>query len=181
MNIDKIRIRITTIRIILAARYTRLKQKIVPKLFKWKFNKDFTKWARWQFDYVPYRTRFNSEEELFDSLLIIPKKYMHESGFACMDFISVIDGKPMYRLSGCSDVLHLDGILGGRVPSSEGSIPWCIDCLPCGILQLYSMGSRRCMSAGSALSSFELFYRGIRYKKGDYIKPNDISITIDQQ
>lgn len=47
------------------------------------------------------------------SIVILPTDDMHDSGYRCMDFVAVNrDHKPICRLSGCSDVLHLDGIGG---------------------------------------------------------------------
>lgn len=81
--------------------------------------------------------------EDINSIVIIPTKEKHDSGFMCMDFVAVDDNfKPMYRLSGCSDVLHidclseirnyLDGISNMSYPKQ-----WKIDCLPCGYLRLF--------------------------------------------
>ena len=70
------------------------------------------------------------------------------------------DGEPICRLSGCSDVLNLDGI-GGYGNWRSGEIPrliepkgWSIDCLPCGYLRLFSHST---LTAGPALSNFGIY------------------------
>ena len=101
---------------------------------------------------------------IFYSLVLLPatnKKDMHESGYRLMDFIAVKDGKAICRLSGCSDVLHINGISGtgelkGSFPNMIKPVQWSIDCLPVsGLLQLWSPGNN--LKAGLALSSFEIF------------------------
>ena len=97
----------------------------------------------------------------FSSLVIIPLDYAHDSGFMCMDFVAVSEeGEPICRLSGCSDVLNLDGIGGygnwrvGKLPSYIEPKGWGIDCLPCGYLRLFSHST---LTAGPAVSNFEIY------------------------
>ena len=113
------------------------------------------------FEKVPERGGWARDIGEFNSLVIIPQGYAHDSGFMCMDFVAVSkDGEPICRLSGCSDVLNLDGI--GGYGNCRGSglqnliepKGWSIDCLPCGYLRLFS---RSTMTAGAALSSFEIY------------------------
>ena len=98
------------------------------------------KMSKKDFSAVPERASWDAKVELFNSLVIIPTKHMHDSGFMCMDFVAVDDkNEPICRLSGCSDVLHIDGIGGyGKqyVPGvmSRPIQGWSIDCLPCGYL-----------------------------------------------
>ena len=63
-----------------------------------------------------------------ESIVIIPsdEKEMHDSGFRYMEFAIVENGLPRF-LIGVNDYLHL---LDGRW--------WGIDCLPCGLLRIYS-------------------------------------------
>jgi len=101
-------------------------------------------------------------------LLKLPEPYyyniegMHDSGYALLDFIAVEDSKPLCKLSGCSDVLHINGIGGygrwsGSIPHTIKPIPWSIDCLPkSGLLRLFC---GRTIICGSALSSFEIFIK----------------------
>ncbi len=113
------------------------------------------------FENVPERGGFQRDVGEFHSLVIIPQDYAHDSGWMCMDFVAVDKkGEPICELSGCSDVLNLDGI-GGYGDLRPGMLPhfiepkgWIVDCLPCGYLRLFS---RSTMTAGAALSSFEIY------------------------
>lgn len=91
---------------------------------------------------------------------------MHDSGYRCMDFVAVSEkGEPICRLSGCSDVVHIDGIggFGDRWLEKYGTVPkrippsgWSIDCLAkSGLLRLFP--STRKIKCGMALSSFEIY------------------------
>ena len=113
------------------------------------------------FEKVPERGGFSEDIGEFNSLVIIPMGYAHDSGWMCMDFVAVSkEGEPICRLSGCSDVLNLDGI-GGYGNWYDGEFPnyiepkgWSIDCLPCGYLRVFS---RNVMTARPALSNFEIY------------------------
>lgn len=119
--------------------------------------------TRKQFNEVPWRKSWQ-KEVICDTLVILPgySREMHDSGYRLMDFIAVKDDKPICRLSGCSDVLHIDGIGGYGKWKPEGGIPkmvvpsgWSIDCLPkSGLLRLFCYGNILCTSA---LSSFEIY------------------------
>ena len=117
------------------------------------------------FKKLPKRDGFLKDVGEFYSLVIIPQGCKHDSGWMCMDFVAVNkEGEPICRLSGCSDVLHLDGIGGyGYRPSSviepKG---WKIDCLPCGYLRVSSLSP---LIAGPPLSDFEIFAKE-RYNNG---------------
>lgn len=125
--------------------------------------KTISDWTRKEFDATPER-EWNADIGEFDSLIILPTKRIHDSGFRCMDFIAVLDDKPIAKLSGCSDVIHIDGIGGygykwleryGTIPQSIKPIAWNIDCLKkSGLLRLFTGGK---LTAGAALSSFEIF------------------------
>lgn len=96
-----------------------------------------------------------------------------------MDFVAVRDGEPICRLSGCSDVLHLDGIGGygenwfEKYPWQTKLVPpsgWSIDCLP----EILFSSVKRWLTCGEALSSFEVFVNGKRdeiYLSEDDEKP----------
>jgi hypothetical protein len=81
-----------------------------------------------------------------------------------MTFIAVDEnGIPFKRISGGSDVIHIEGIGGlgqhwlrkyGEIPRLVPPREWSIDCLPkSGFLRIISRG----MICGEALSSFEIF------------------------
>lgn len=117
---------------------------------------------------VPERKSFNSEIELFNSMVIIPMDYLHDSGYRCMDFVAV-DRKdePICKLSGCSDVIHFDGI-GGYGKSCLVGVTnrpiqgWSIDCLPCGLLRIFCNGW---IEAGHALIDFSIYWHDRNEKK----------------
>ena len=113
------------------------------------------------FEKVPERGGWSRDIGEFSALVIIPQDYAHDSGWMCMDFVAVDkEGEPICKLSGCSDVLHLDGIggygewLGGELPNCIKPKWWRIDCLPCGYLRLFSCST---LTAGPALSDFQIY------------------------
>ena len=100
----------------------------------------------------------------FSCLVIIPTYRFHDSGYRIMDFVAVsAGGFPICRLSGCSDVINIDGI-GGRgknwlskpIESTDfiAAKGWSIDCLPCGYLCLWT---GKPLSCSLPLSSFQIF------------------------
>lgn len=124
--------------------------------------KTLTDWTRKDFETLPCR---NWDEDIgeFDSLVILPTRHIHDSGYRCMDFIAVKGDTPFVRLSGCSDVIHIDGIGGyGKDWVSRGGVPmliepkgWRIDSLKkSGLLRLFANGK---MTVGAALSSFDVY------------------------
>lgn len=107
------------------------------------------------------RREWNEDIGEFDSMVILPLMKLHDSGYRCMDFVAIKDGKPFKRLSGCSDVIHINGIggygkyKGGGIPSMTEPINWSIDCLKkSGLLQIFTHGKLTC---DSALSSFSIY------------------------
>lgn len=120
---------------------------------------DINEMTRKQFNELPSREW--DEEIICDSIIILPLRSMHESGYRCMDFVAVKDGEPICLISGGSDVLHIDGIggygnkWGDGVPKSVFPAGWNIDCLAkSGLLRLWCKGRILC---GAALSSFEIY------------------------
>lgn len=121
--------------------------------------KSFELWTRKEFEALPYREW--NEEIVCDSLVILPTRRMHDSGFRCMDFVAIRGNKPICRCSGCSDVIHLGGIGGNNYAFNKQGIPkktaWSIDCLKSsGLLRVFCDHK---LVLGSALSSFEIFYK----------------------
>jgi len=120
--------------------------------------KTVTQMTRKEFNALPSR-EWGEDIGPFQSLIILPRRGLHDSGYRLMDFVAVRDGIPVCRLSGCSDVLHIDGIGGygrfrGALPEAVPPKDWTIDCLPkSGLLQIFGP----VLTCGPALSSFELY------------------------
>ena len=113
------------------------------------------------FEKVPDRQGWSRDIGEFDSLVIIPQDYAHDSGWMCMDFVAVDrNNEPICKLSGYSDVLNFDGICGcgdyrtNKLTNYVEPKRWSIDCLPCGYLRVFS---RSTLTVGPASSNFEVF------------------------
>ena len=128
--------------------------------------KEFTKWTRKEFESLPTPKSYTNEEiGEVDSLVILPEKHYHDSGWKCMSFVTIQNGVPTYRISGGSDVIHLGGIGEHNVKSTDRiksqTVPnadWHIDCLPVsGLLRIFS--GKYKLYVGASLSDFELFYK----------------------
>jgi len=112
--------------------------------------------TRKEFEKLPLR-EWGQDIGQFDWLVILPLKEKHDSGFRCMDFVACKNNEAICRLSGCSDVLHIGGI-GASSFGKTDFAEWTIDCLPkSGLLRLFV--DRAALTAGRALSSFEVFAR----------------------
>jgi len=115
--------------------------------------KDVMTMTRREFYRLPHRS--NDEDLFCSNIIILPAtaRYLHDSGYRCMDFVAVDGSRPICRLAGGSDVLHIDGIMGR---SSIADSAWSIDCLPVsGLLRLWTRTGR--IKVGLAYSSFEIF------------------------
>jgi hypothetical protein len=125
--------------------------------------KNINLWTRKEFDSLPYRS-WNEDMGEFDSIVILPLRRLHDSGFRCLDFVGVKDNVPFCKLSGCSDVIHINGIGGlgkdwlhryGTIPKTIQPMEWSIDCLKTsGLLRIFTHYK---MTVGEALSSFEVY------------------------
>ena len=94
----------------------------------------------------------------FDSLVIIPTRHKHDSGYMCMKYCAIKNGEPMAMLGGHSDVCHLDGIGGYGELFSDTNIKrkaWNFDCLPCGYIHMWCSGYN--LKASRDLSDFCLY------------------------
>lgn len=116
-------------------------------------NKTVNDMTRKELEALPHRKW--SEEIVCRSIVILPLRRKHDSGFRCMDFVAVDDqNQAMGLLAGGSDVVHIDGI-GGLKQIKHSA--WNIDCLPkSGLLRLFPLGSRKII-CGPAYSSFEVW------------------------
>lgn len=121
--------------------------------------------TRKEFEALPFRGKFDAP--IFcDSIIILPGRSgdKHDSGYRCMDFVAVNGDEPICLLSGCSDVVHIEGIGGyghnwfttyKTVPDTVTPRAWSIDCLPkSGLLRIFC--NNRKINVGAALSSFEI-------------------------
>lgn len=116
------------------------------------------------FEALPCR-EWDEDIGLIDSLILLPLRRIHDSGYRCLDFIAVKNDEATCRLSGCSDVIHIEGICGfgyGWMKKYKGCpalVPpkaWSIDCLKkSGLLRMFINNSK--IRVGAALSSFEIY------------------------
>jgi len=119
--------------------------------------------TREDFETLPHR-RWDETTECH-SLVILPTKDLHTSGCRCMDFAAVVGDEAKCLLSGCSDIICIDGIGGfgkdwverySDIPEAVPPAGWTIDCLPkSGLLRIRPASGR--MTCGPALSTFEIF------------------------
>jgi len=145
-------------------------------------DKNITTMTRAEFYALPCR-RFTEDIGKFDSLVILPARacnddfedeneftevvvdrmesgkntHLHDSGLRLMDFVAVNEDNPICRLSGCSDVLHIEGTIEGNSPVEHiyHKRLWTIDCLPeSGLLRLFANFAK--LKVGQALSNFEV-------------------------
>ncbi len=132
--------------------------------------KDVSEWTKVELEALPL-AGWEADIGEFNSLVILPTDRMHDSGYGAMDFVAVKEGVPFAKLSGVSDVIHLDGIggygwswlkaFGGLPTLYNRNTPWMIDCLPkSGLLRIFT-GDWKGLRAGHRLSSFELFSCGL--------------------
>ena len=132
---------------------------------------DINKMTQEQFRQLP-SNKWDNDIGVFDSLIILPSRRLHDSGYRLLDFVAVRNQKPICRLSGCSDVIHIEGIGGfgfdwlnryEDCPKLVPPIGWSIDCLKTsGLLRMFCC---RGMRAGSALSSFEIYSNPVKEDK----------------
>lgn len=132
--------------------------------------KHYDKWTIKEFRALPRPSSYWNVTGEVDSLIILPTKRKHDSGYRCMEFVAIQNRKPTYILSGCSDVLRLGGMGGYNVYRNSvcnyarrvesGTVPvidWKIDCLPVsGLLRIHC--SKR-MIVGASVSDFEVFFK----------------------
>lgn len=82
--------------------------------------KDLTQYTITEFRNLPKR-KFGEDVGKFDSLVILPTRRKHDSGYRCMEFVAVKGEQPICRMGGGSDVIHLLGIDGSNIdkPSTD--------------------------------------------------------------
>ena len=109
---------------------------------------------------------FLDEIKPFDSVIIVPLDYLHDSGFRCMKYVLCddVNDEIVGVVGGGSDVIHLDGI-GGYGLDFQKTLDtgmttrtdWSIDCMKCGCLRIFSSAKRLTLRDKLICSSFELY------------------------
>lgn len=142
-----------------------------------KERKDIEDMTRLEFHVVPTRAEIASnlgsdtilESFICHSIVFLPTRREHDSGFYIIEMIAVDrNNKPVCRIAGSTDVVHLDGIGGYGIsirqqpPTLENPSPnthpsgWTFDCLKkSGLLRMWSFSG--VIKIGPALSSLEVF------------------------
>lgn len=120
--------------------------------------------TREDFEKLKYR-EYGTDLEPFDSVIFLPTRRKHDSGYRIMEFIAVRKNKPICKLTGCSDVLHIEGIGGygynwlekyGCCPDKIPPREWSIDCLyKSGLFRMFCHGYL--IKASQPLSSLEIY------------------------
>lgn len=109
--------------------------------------------TRKELEAVP-RRKWDEDIGDFNYLVILPTRRMHDSGYRSMEFIAIRDGKPLRRLGGCADVIHIGGIAKPLLEWTK--VGWSLDCLPkSGLLRLFC--TAHYIRVGMDISSFEVY------------------------
>ena len=126
--------------------------------------KDISEMTRRDFEELPYRESWDEEVECH-SLVVLPTRRLHDSGYRCLDLVACQHEVAFCRLAGGSDVINLEGIggFGYRWHEREGAsrflvvpVGWSIDCLKkSGLLRLFNMHHR--IRVGLSLSNLEIW------------------------
>lgn len=120
-------------------------------------NRDIMTMTLEDFRNLPFREN-KDKNKPYTSLVILPahqEDELHDSGFTNMYFIAVNKNQALYKLSGISDVLHIDGICAFTLKKNNA---WNIDCLP--VSKLLHLWCRKNIIDNGELSSFEIFVEG---------------------
>ena len=134
---------------------------------------DYMKAKKIDFNSLSHISGIDGTNEEFDSLIIIPERYRHDSGYMCMSFAGCKGDKAICIMGGGSDVIHFDGIggygkwwngAGSKIPEKIPPKGWSIDCIPCGYLRIFSGKGK--ITIGSMLSSFEIYADHLTKKEG---------------
>lgn len=125
---------------------------------------DFMRAKKTDFKKLPRIDELKETEREFDSLIIVPERYKHDSGYLCMSVVGCKGNKAVCIMGGGSDVIHFDGIggygkwwrgAGSKIPEMIPPKAWNIDCIPCGYLRIFAGAGN--ITIGSMLSSFEIY------------------------
>lgn len=59
--------------------------------------KTFERWTRKDFESLPDISELNEKPEIADSLVILPTRRLHDSGYRIMHFAVIVNNKPATR------------------------------------------------------------------------------------
>jgi len=94
--------------------------------------KHISNMTRKEFLEVPPRCNWASPEYC-TSVVVVPTRRMHDSGFRCMIVVACMDGYPVARVTECSDVINLksyDYCNSGRmIDVTKIPYAWNVECL----------------------------------------------------
>ena len=112
------------------------------------------------FKNVPDRKRFSEDVWLVDWLVLVPSGRKHESGYRLINVVAWNWDQPLYKVTGCSDVINL-GWIGWYWKSRAywklvQPIGWAIDLLPCWYFRIFNTNWK--IDVWHALSNFEIFW-----------------------
>lgn len=111
-------------------------------------NKQLKNWTLKELEALDSREWLEDEVGEFDSIIILPTKHKHDSGFRNMDFIGVKGEEPICKLSGCSDIINIRGF--------DNNLFWAVDCLYTSkLLRIFVHGHK--IKVGPPLSSFDIY------------------------
>ena len=124
--------------------------------------KSFEWWTRKDFESLPSINELAQRPTYVDSLVILPTRQIHDSGFRVMHFAVIVDNKPICKMAGCSDVMKIGGTAGwnGKLPCEAEPMGWSIDCLrTSGLLRLFC-DTR--IKLTEPWSTFDVLFLGLR-------------------
>lgn len=129
--------------------------------------KTFDYWSRKDFNALPTYCELQEKPNVIDSIVVLPTRKMHESGYRIMDFALIKDNMPICRINGCADVVKIGGLGGyngyeGCRRTESGTVVepcgWSIDCLnTSGLIRLFCDTKIRLDSYVTG-STLELFF-----------------------
>jgi len=121
--------------------------------------------TRKEFEELPHRESWDEEVEC-NSLILLPTRRLHDSGYRCIDMVACQDDIAFCRVAGGSDVVNIEGIggFGYRWADREGAsrflvapAGWSIDCLKkSGLLRIFPSVTHR-IRVGLHLSNLEIW------------------------
>ena len=131
-----------------------------------------TKMSKREFHQLPDLPE-DYKQIIFDSLIILPTKRLHDSGWRCMYLIPVVDGKPLGKLGGITDVIDIlpdESPFGYRKAIS-------IDCVPeAGLLRVFPWKGKFVMRRWS-LSDMQITFHT---NEADASQSGDEEMIIEQ-